>query len=658
MDISFEPLPLVIGVTGHRDLCETDIPRLRMELHAIFRRLDDNYANPPSRLERMQRQFFSGMAARKRPGATPMIVLSALAEGADQLVAQVATERGLRVIAPLPLPPEQYRDDFKDNPVSADALEVFDKLMARSDIQKLFVGYEEGSSPEDVKAEGAKRDLQYRRVGAFITRHCDVLIALWDGKPSEATGGTAEIVDFKRNGIPLDASKNAHASLDAPEIGPVIHIVTRRATKEDSAGVSVACWGAKQVRQELNAALKPPSAPQKEIAALAQNLWRWESFEPLAEQSREFNRDAVGLLTSPQGRAKARPSFLRLFEADEKKPETITTALQARTIAPRYCDLHAVADALAQDRQAVFRRDWLCLLGIFLFAFGCYEAFSHLVPIVHAHGTPPLGRRLDRALLAGYVLALGAIFAWYTVAIRGRHQERFVDYRAFAEALRVAMFWRLAGIEGAADAYPIKMPRELAWVKTCLLVQELFDKAASADEATRGSLNSTSYDWIRQIWIEGQLRYFRRTQSKHNKAADWRERWSTRILIAIAFLAVGLFLLVLQIVDNPAFEPVSGWLGPGQWARDLFLFVIGVLPGVAAFLIGYSEKLAFNAMARQYNRMAELFKRADDILPATLPDANSYLVRDAVCELGAEAMRENAEWVSMYRQRPLSVHPS
>jgi hypothetical protein len=235
----------------------------------------------------------------------------------------------------------------------------------------------------------------------------------------------------------------------------------------------------------------------------------------------------------------------------------------------------------------------------------------------------------------------------YLGATRGQHQERFLDYRALAEALRVAVFWRLTGIEGAADAYPIKMPRELAWVKTCLLGQELFDTAAQSSDAVPASLDGTPYDWIRRVWIEGQLRYFRRARGKHLDAAKWRESWSSRILFLVAILAG--FLLALE-----SYEAVDRH----DWSHELFLFLIGILPGVAAVLVGYCEKLAFNAQARQYDRMAEVFGRAHDVLPSELKPANADVVRAVMRQLGIEAMRDNAEWVSTYRERPISLPQS
>jgi hypothetical protein len=586
----------------------------------------------------------------KRTGATQMIVLSALAEGADQLVAQVAVERGLRVIAPLPLPVEEYRRDFELQPVRPDALTEFDAWMARPGIQKLFVGYEKGCSLEAVRTFGEKRSLQYRRAGVFIVRHCDVLIALWDGTIDQGTGGTAEVVHFKRHGIPLDASGSARASLDAPEMGPVIHIVTPRAIREGTAtAVSVPSWGAKLVKREIDAARKRPSA-KREIDALKTDHRLWEFFQASIKQSRKFNRAAVRLLASEAGRTKVEQSFLGLFDGDEKKPGTAASELRASAIAPRYCNLYAVVDTLAQNRQQIFLRDWRWLFGLSLFAFGCFEAFSHLAPIAHHQHERPgmtlISRIVDLTLLFGYMAAFIAIFTLYPVAILGQHQERFLDYRALAEALRVTVFWRLGGIEGAADAYPIKMPRELAWVKTCLLMQELLDKATPAGAAPT-LLNRASYDWIRRIWIKGQFDWFTEKALTHFKAARLWARWSTAFLFVVAAFTAGLFALVLREATVHG-EPI----------HDLFLFAMGILPGIAAIFVGYSEKLAFDAQARQYDRMAEVFGQADAILPPTLDAANINLVRDTVRELGVEVMRDNAEWVSTYRQRPISLPQS
>ena len=66
---------IVIGVTGHRNLLESELPHLRQEVRRFFEQLQADFP------------------------ALPLSLLSPLAAGADQLVASVALELDIPVIA-------------------------------------------------------------------------------------------------------------------------------------------------------------------------------------------------------------------------------------------------------------------------------------------------------------------------------------------------------------------------------------------------------------------------------------------------------------------------------------------------------------------------------------------------------------------------------
>ena len=76
--IPSDRFPFVVGVTGHRDLRDGDLVRLESDVTEIFETLKHDYVGDN--------------------GITPFILLSALAEGADQLVARVAFDEGVRLI--------------------------------------------------------------------------------------------------------------------------------------------------------------------------------------------------------------------------------------------------------------------------------------------------------------------------------------------------------------------------------------------------------------------------------------------------------------------------------------------------------------------------------------------------------------------------------
>src|ERR1700733_11419042 len=98
------PLPIIIGITGHRDLREEDIPKIENVLREQYKGVQQHY---PS---------------------TSLILLSALADGADRVGARLALELGIRLIVVLPMPKELYERDFDEG-----SLAEFRELMSHAE---------------------------------------------------------------------------------------------------------------------------------------------------------------------------------------------------------------------------------------------------------------------------------------------------------------------------------------------------------------------------------------------------------------------------------------------------------------------------------------------------------------------------------------------
>jgi hypothetical protein len=115
--------------------------------------------------------------------ATPvdLTVVSALAEGADRLVAREALGRGASLEVVLPLPRDDYECDF----TSARSKAEFRALLAQA-------------AAVTEQAAGGKREEAYERGGHAVVDRSDVLLALWDGRASRGRGGTAEVVSYAR----------------------------------------------------------------------------------------------------------------------------------------------------------------------------------------------------------------------------------------------------------------------------------------------------------------------------------------------------------------------------------------------------------------------------------------------------------------------------
>src|SRR5215467_7881644 len=166
--------PLVIGVTSHRDLVGAELEPIRGRIRTLFEHLSGEFPE------------------------MPLVVLSSLAEGGDQLVAEEALEAGVRLIAALPMARAEYARDFSD--VAARAR--FESLCDAADTiievphlpgSTLGVG---ADSPE-----GHARDVHYAEAGVYVSDHCHLLLAIWDGKPSASLGGTAQIVRYQLTGV-------------------------------------------------------------------------------------------------------------------------------------------------------------------------------------------------------------------------------------------------------------------------------------------------------------------------------------------------------------------------------------------------------------------------------------------------------------------------
>jgi hypothetical protein len=186
---------LVIGVTGHRNIDPQD-PRLQETVAHELERLRRTAVEPHT------------------------LVLSCLAEGADRLVARLGLDYlGARLVATLPMQPEDYRQDFE----STESLQEFDELLAAA--AGVLVLANDNAPPGGYR--GTARTRRYACAGAYIVEHCDVLIALWDGEPARGIGGTGQLVDWMLAGeVPSEFSCRANGDEPIPITGPgrVVHI--------------------------------------------------------------------------------------------------------------------------------------------------------------------------------------------------------------------------------------------------------------------------------------------------------------------------------------------------------------------------------------------------------------------------------------------------
>ncbi|MEJ8567827.1 hypothetical protein [Elongatibacter sediminis] len=560
---------LTIGVTAHRDLVATEIPVLESRVRGFLQGLQARF--PDLELE----------------------LLSPLAAGGDQLVARVALDLGVSLIAVLPMAQSEYERDFE----SSEELRRFRGLIDAAG-RVVELPLHDGSELTPDATAASIRDRQYAQAGVFISNHCQVLLALWDGHELPLVGGTAQVIRYHLSAV--------MEGFEAPDTSA--HLL---ADSENDLACHIVC-SRDRPKGEPAAGLKPmeqywitsqhgrlPGADMP--AEYAIMLDRLQAFERDRARLEAADLEGRGLLDDELPGAPP-PESARYVEA-----------------------LHVAADRLALKYQKRVNRG---LYGIHTLAI-----LMGLVFIVYSEYPAP-------DFLVWIFLAL--FFAGVALHVAGDRREwhrKYLDYRALAEALRVQFYWNLAGVVEAnsvAFAYENflqKQDVELGWIRHVMRAASLLrTRGEEADPAWTG--------WVIERWVGdtgsgGQLAYYSRKEVQNSNNYH-RTEWLGRVCL---WSGIGIaFILGLA----------SGVLSESQQA--ILLVLMGMLPLIAGVRDTISHKKAEKELIKQYRFMARIFTNARQLLRGSTDLAFRRRVLKA---LGEAALEEGAEWILMHRSRPL-----
>lgn len=560
-------LPLVVAVTGHRDLVSDEVPELRQAVEKCFSELIQRY--PDRRLQ----------------------LLTPLAEGADQLAAEVALELDCQVIAVLPMDSQSYRSDFRaDN-----SLLHYDRLLSRSN-EVIELPPARAASTEAIAQPGSVRDAQYAQLGVFLAAHCHLLLAIWDGKPSEHIGGTADVVRFHHDQFMPGFTDSVFATqqmLIDDESDLVFHIVCSRDREggHPAAGLKpLETWWFSKDADE-------PRSKQLPI-----------QHEMIFSRSAEFSRDCL------RHSALIKSSAYPLIE--EK---------QASTLPAHVADidhLFCAADVLAIHYQRKVVRT-LRITHILAFCMG----FSF---ILYADV------QTERAFMISF-LAFFVVSAFFnTVAKRREWHRKYLDYRALAEGLRVQFYWAVAGIRDENDSNFVHdnflrtQEPEVGWIRNEMRVAGLRTDASPPRP-------HESLGFVLDVWIGdaqgGQLGYFANRTQKRVRLNRVTEGLGILSLLTSVLLIVAVIFVGDRLPDD--------WIGPLLAAMGALLLIYGIRQG-------YAYALAEKELIKQYRFMLQLFTNARLRIDAT---DDAQMQRQILCALGRAALDEHSEWLVMHRSR-------
>ena len=521
----------------------------------------------------------------------PLAALSALAEGADRLMARVALERGIPLTAVLPLTVSEYERDFE----SEASRQEFHSLLEAAEVIELG-----DVADAEVLIPGPERDDRYAAAGAFIATHCQVLAALWDGKDSGRLGGTSDIVEFRITGRRPGAR--------AREVGPedlladnendlVYHVACSRRQAPGSVATGLQAGQVSWVTDD-------PDTPR--TSALPAH------YRDIFQHMEAFNRD---WRAHREAIARERSSLLE----GRRFPPAV-----------RHVDsVFGIADWLANLYQRRVTGSLRLLYTVAALMGLAFVLYSDLYPA--------------RPMLWIF-LALFAVGVYlHRRAERGAWHRRYLDYRALAEGLRVQVYWSMAGLSSpgggrfAHDNFLQKQDVELSWIRHVMRTAALKSDAEGGGGDPGQAPDGVEFavrEWI-GTKASGQIAYFARRaleRSRRNLLTERLGRLALWAGIAVAFALAALASVL-----------------PEAW-HDILLFTVGALTLVAAIREAYAFRKADKELVKQYRFMHRIFVNARRRLDVAESDAER---RSVLRALGDAALDEHAEWILMHRERPL-----
>ncbi len=558
---------LTIGVTGHRDLLADEVPVLKKLVRDFFLQLKRAFPDLDLQL------------------------ITPLAEGSDRLVANIASEMGIDLIVPLPMPQAEYEQDFS----SADAVQAFrDSLDSARVIHLRTLPEAQGRA-----ATTEDRDCQYAQLGVFISNHSQILLALWDGKPSTATGGTAGVVEY-------------HLTAVMPGFSVAEESPNLLADNENDLAYHIVCS-----RDRADGQPKDGLQPLQTAWVTAHfGLEKGDSipleYEVMLHRLQDFDRD------EERYRAAIAEEGVNLLESAPDLELPIGT----RTIS----DQHRTADWLAIHFQ---KRISLSLKAIHSIA-----VLVGLIFIVYSEfdGLDFLVNFFLLAFAAGFVLSkIGEHRQWH---------RKHLDYRALAEGLRVQFYWSLAGVidvqsaEFAYDNFLQKQDVDLGWIRHVMRNVSL---SRSRDQTPPPEW----VDWVIEQWVgdesgeTGQLSYYR------CKELEKAKRFKRTTYLGRLALWMGILIAILLAVAG---------MDMSDYQRNILLVLMGIFPLMAGVRDAYSHKKAEKELIKQYRFMSGILSNARRLLDSS---DDPKFRRRVLRALGNAALEEDAEWILMHRERPL-----
>ena len=544
---------LRIGVTGHSKLTEE---------HAVAEAVNRLLTYPENLMNNQDNVPIE------------WTVISPLAKGADRIVAKSILKKEsarLEVLTPFSL--GEYRKNFTD----PKDLQEFNQLLESASLHVEMPPSSEGYLP----------------VGKKVVDACEILIAIWDGNPSQGKGGTAEIVSY------------------ALERG---RIVLRIDTGNPNAQATL-------LRAKKNKVEQKSTPDYQEFQLASETSILTINYRQFAEFSRDHHFVKFCHDLYHPNKKQDILTEKRRQEIRELAQMTSLPCVQLEPILKYLIPAYVHSDKVASHNQ------------------NCHVRVSKLIHIFSAVAVSVVVSQLiffehQTKIIFLEIGSMAAVLAALYISRRFSWHEKWINYRFLAERLRTSMFtvmvqdYPLSGSSPESQPLPFyNKPKN--WIDFLIAIQV---------KKVFSNINGTAdLDAIKTFIIYGWLKNQKNWHLRNAKIKEDTEHKLRNTVIALFCITLAMAVFHLSGIGHERIPEGEEIFSLSKWGT----FLAVTLPVWGAALHAIGKQLEYDRIAERSKKMACELGRLEALANDS---SNLYELREIVQQAVWTVNLENYEW--------------
>lgn len=336
---------------------------------------------------------------------------------------------------------------------------------------------------------------------------------------------------------------------------------------------------------------------------------------------------------------------------------------------------HLRLDTVATAQQKFHRIISICIAIFAGLGLSSYGVFSDL-----ASSHSLLG------VIGGVVSSLGILIALVLFGysrISDNHGAH-VSMRLLSEGLRVKTFWNAAGIydKGVEDCLTERQRIDLEWAQNIFRGWDVTDRAFGFYESDSGVRKGSDalLDELKLLWLgaadqpkndatkyspysDGQLAFARKRGNEFGPEAEKnaKNKMIVSAIVVILTFAVTVWAAFNYLTNTAAILPASwaeltadSFTGSelGAIFETALVFLIGIVPSIAACALMYKETKMCAENAKRYKWMAVKYQKLISCMDRSAARDEKLMILE---QAGKIAVEEIAEWTALVSESDINL---